>query len=60
MMDARADSINSTLAWLEERKANCIRIASQKAGEDREGWIEDGAYFAHAISLIRRAYGRRR
>lgn len=50
------DTIDDTLDWLEERKENCIRHAMKKTGKDREGWIEDGAYFGHAISLIRRAY----
>lgn len=50
------DTIDATLDWLEERKENCIRIGSTKSGADREGWIEDGAKFGHAISLIKRAY----
>jgi hypothetical protein len=50
------DTIDDTIEWLVERKENCLRIAMQKTGKDREGWIEDGAKFGHAISLIRRAY----
>lgn len=55
-MTGTRDSIDDTLDWLEERRANCIRIAANKVGKDRDGWIEDSAYFGHAISLIRREY----
>jgi hypothetical protein len=50
------DSIDDTLDWLAARKENCLPLAMQKTGKDRDGWIEDGAFFGCAISLIRRAY----
>ncbi len=43
-----------TLAeWLEERHANTLRLAKQKRGEDRKGWLEDASYFARAREAVR-------
>lgn len=39
--------------WLEERLENCILIAKNKAGVDRDGWNEDAAYFTLAIRAIK-------
>lgn len=42
------------LAWLEERRDNCRRIATAKTGPDAKGWIEDAGLFEAAHTLIAR------
>lgn len=38
--------------WLAERQANCLRIARQRSGDDREGWLIDYVFFTGAIGMI--------
>jgi hypothetical protein len=50
MIDAMAAT--DVKVWLEERRDNCIRISRTKSGHDRQGWLEDAAFFSAAIGLI--------
>lgn len=43
---------HDVVEWLKERRANCLRIASEKTGDDRRGWEQDAAYFRAAVMLI--------
>jgi hypothetical protein len=38
--------------WIDERYENCLRIASLKSGDEKDGWLEDAAYFAEIKRLI--------
>lgn len=42
------------IKWLCERLENCQRIAAEKTGDDRIGWLVDAAYFEAAIKELRR------
>ena len=48
----------STIDWLRERHANCIRIAEGKTGKDLDGWLEDARYLADAIKSLEDRAGR--
>lgn len=39
--------------WLQERHENTLRLAKQKRGEDRIGWMEDASYFSRAREAVR-------
>lgn len=39
-------------SWLVDRIQNCARIAALKTGLDRDGWLEDAAYFSAAVGMI--------
>lgn len=39
-------------SWLVDRQQNCLRHAQMRTGADREGWLEDMAYFSAAIGMI--------
>jgi hypothetical protein len=41
----RKDLVN----WMKMRKENCLILAAQRRGEDRDGWLEDAAYFEAAV-----------
>lgn len=34
--------------WLYEREQNALAIASGTSGADKDGWLQDAAYFRHA------------
>lgn len=42
----------AVVAWLKEREDNCHRIAKQKFGADRNGWLEDAKFFHAAIAYL--------
>jgi hypothetical protein len=47
------DDIKLSLCeWLAEREENALRIALGKRGSDKDGWLEDAAYFRAAYSAI--------
>jgi hypothetical protein len=47
----------SLLEWIDERLQNCLRIAQNKQGDDRDGWIEDAAYFTAIKDSVSRLMG---
>jgi hypothetical protein len=50
-------SVACTLDWLEERLANSLRLADEKNGNDRAGWVEDAAYYAKTLAILRTLSG---
>lgn len=50
-------SVAGALEWLEERLANSMRLADEKSGADRAGWVEDAAYYAKTIAIVRTLAG---
>lgn len=41
--------------WFQERYENSLRIAATKADTDRRGWLEDAAFYAAALELLKPA-----
>jgi hypothetical protein len=56
MTDER--SVEELISWLNERLDNCQRIAAQKRGADRMGWLEDASYFRDAAAALLREKAR--
>lgn len=42
----------SVADWLQERLDNCQRLAAQKKGKDRDGWLQDARYFSEALNAL--------
>lgn len=42
--------------WLAERRDNCYRIMEQKPESERQGWLEDAAYFEAARLVVEERY----
>ena len=39
-------------SWVSDRLENCLRIAAQKTGRDRDGWLEDAEYFRAILGRL--------
>ncbi len=42
----------SVVEWVRERLDNCERHAGLRAGKDRDGWLEDAAYFREILAIL--------
>jgi hypothetical protein len=38
--------------WVRERLENCLRIAKERTGKDRDGWLEDAKYFRAILARL--------
>ena len=45
----------SVLDWAKERLANSERLADEKVGADREGWLEDVHYWKQIVAALSRS-----
>jgi len=41
--------------WVLDRYENCVRLAQAKRGKDRNGWLEDAAYFREILKVLQLA-----
>jgi hypothetical protein len=48
----RAEPMNELAGWLRERRDNARHIADLRQGTDRNGWLEDAAYFDWAVKIV--------
>lgn len=46
--------------WLKERELNARRLAAERTGEDRAGWLEDADHFQAALAAVEERDGLRR
>lgn len=44
----------SVLEWARERMSHSMDIAAQKSGADRDGWLEDLAYWREIVARLER------
>lgn len=44
---------DKVLEWVFERYENCLRIAAQKTGDDKRGWLEDADHFLFVLQLLK-------
>lgn len=38
--------------WLKERELNARRLAAERSGDDRAGWLEDAEHFRAALEAV--------
>jgi hypothetical protein len=43
----------SVIDWIDERYENSKRIARQKSGEERQGWLEDASYLLRTREALK-------
>ena len=52
MADDQPGAALTVLEWAEERRANTYRLAATKTGADRDGWLEDAAYWEQIVAVL--------
>lgn len=46
------------IEWVQERYDNCIRIANQKQGSDKFGWLMDAVHFERILKVLAAVKGK--